>query len=244
MRLRPFTLTALFLIFALPFILSAQTVDELIQKNIEATGGYEKWKSLKTMKITGTIQMQGMEMPFVRYSKRPNKLRIEATMQGQTIVQAYDGQTAWWIFPFMGSTEPQKMPKEQAEDIIEQAEFDGPLIDYKKKGHKVELVGKEDVEGTDAYKLKITLKSGQVIYTYLDSEYFLEIKQTAKRSRQGNELEVFSIYGDYKEVDGLLLPHSIIIQAGPQTTNLVIEKVEFNIDLDDDFFIMPASEGK
>lgn len=242
--MRPRSFIAIFALLFLPAGLSAQTVDELIQKHIQATGGYEKWKSLKTMKISGTIQMQGMEMPFIRYSKRPNKLRIEATMQGQTIVQAYDGKTAWWIFPFMGSTEPQRMPKDQAEDIIEQADFDGPLIDYKKKGNKIELLGKEDVEGTEAYKLKVTLKNGQVIYTYLDSEYFLEIKQTAKRVRQGNELAVSSVFGDYKEVDGLLLPHSIFIQAGPQTTNLTIEKVEFNVDLDDDIFVMPAGKEK
>ncbi len=231
-------------VVGLPVWASSQTVDELIAKNIEAMGGYKKWKSIQSMKITGLIQTQGMEMPFVRYAKRPNLLRIEATMQGQTMIQAYDGKTPWWIFPFMGSTDPQKMPPDQAEDFIQQADFDGPMIDYQKKGHKIELAGKEEVEGTEAYKLKITLKNGQVLHVYLDPEYYLEIKQTTFRKSQGTEFEVETYFGDYKEVEGILLPHSIQIQAGIQKTSLSIEKVEFNVEMDDSLFTMPDRAGK
>ena len=231
-------------VVGLPVWASSQTVDELIAKNIEAMGGYKKWKAIQSMKITGLIQTQGMEMPFVRYAKRPNLLRIEATMQGQTMIQAYDGKTPWWIFPFMGSTDPQKMPPDQAEDFIQQADFDGPMIDYQKKGHKIELAGKEEVEGTEAYKLKITLKNGQVLHVYLDPEYYLEIKQTTFRKSQGAEFEVETYFGDYKEVEGILLPHSIQIQAGIQKTSLSIEKVEFNVEMDDSLFTMPDRAGK
>ena len=240
--------TSLLVTWMIFFVLStpnlfAQTVDEIIAKNIEALGGYKKWKSVETIKMTGKVQVQGLDMPFVRYAKRPNLVRIEATMQGQTMVQAYDGKTAWWIFPFMGSTEPQKMPTEQAEEIIDQSDFDGPLFDYQKKGNKVELLGKEDVEGTDAYKLKITLKNGRIIYSYLDSEYFLEIRQVTKRKRQDAELEIETILGDYKEVGGFMLPHSMDVTAGPQKTHIAIETVEFNAAVDDSLFKMPKEKA-
>ncbi|RMD94639.1 MAG: outer membrane lipoprotein-sorting protein [Calditrichaeota bacterium] len=241
MKLRIYGLSLLALL-AFSVSLFGQTVDEIIQKNIEALGGYKKWKALKTIKMSGTIFTQGLEMPFIRYGKRPNLMRVEATMQGQTMVQAYDGKTAWWIFPFMGTTEPQKMPNEQAQDIIQQADFDGPLFDYKKKGNKIELMGKEDVEGTEAYKLKVTLKNGKVIYSYLDSEYYLEIKQKAKSKRQEAALVVETNIGDYKEENGFMMPHSLDIIAGPQKTHLTIEKIEFNVKLGDDLFQMPKKK--
>ncbi len=223
---------------------AAQTVDEIIQKYVEATGGYEKWKSIQSIKMTGTVQVQNIEMPFVRYGKRPNKFRLEATMQGQTMVQAYDGKTAWWIFPFMGSLEPQIMPQEQAEEIILQADLEGPFIDYKKKGHKIELLGKEDVEGTEAYKLKITYKNGTEVYSYLDAEYFLEIRQVTRRRRRGREIEIVSNLGDYKKVGGVLLPHSMTVVTGPRVTSVTVDSVEWNVDLKDDFFTMPKKNEK
>lgn len=236
-------------IFSLTFLLctqlAAQTVDEIIAKNIEARGGYDKLKAVKSMKFTGKMMAQGMEMPTTYIAKRPNKLRIEATMQGQTMVQAYDGETAWWIFPFMGNPEPQKMPEDQARETINQADIEGHLVDYKKKGHKVELIGKEDMEGTEVYKLKLTLKNGDVQYIYLDGEYFIELKQTTKSKRQGVEFEVDTFYGDYKEVNGLMIPHSIESKASGNTVmQITLEKFEVDVDVDDSIFEMPQkSDG-
>ncbi|MFQ5708477.1 MAG: outer membrane lipoprotein carrier protein LolA [bacterium] len=234
---------ALSLLFCLQ--LSAQTVDELVQRNIEARGGYDKIKAVKTMKFTGTVMVQGMEMPTTVITERPNKMRIEAIMQGQTMVQAYDGQTAWWIFPFMGNPDPQKMPEEQAKEFIKQADIDGHLVDYKEKGYKVELLGKEDMEGTDVYKLKLTLKNGDVEYVYLDSEYFIELKQITKTKRQGAEIEVATYFGDYKDVDGLMLPHSIESKIGDQTVNqITVKEIALNVDVDDSLFKMPEVAKK
>jgi hypothetical protein len=219
----------------------AQTADELINKNIQAHGGAEKLKAIKSLKMSGKMSMQGgMEAPFVFEKKRPDKLRIEFIVQGMTGIQAYDGSTAWALMPFTGSKDPQKMTEEDTKDMIEQADFDGPLVDYKAKGNSVEYVGKEDVEGTEAHKLKLTLKNGNVRYLYLDPDTGLEMKATAVIKREGVEATVDSFFGDYKEVNGMTFPFSIEQkikgQPGPQ---FAVEKVEIDVDLQDSLFLMP-----
>ena len=221
----------------------SQTVDEIISKNIETKGGLQKLKSIKSMKMTGKVFTGGFEMSMTLWAKRPNKSRMETVFQDQKTVQAYDGEKAWQINPFMGSNEPQEIKGLQAEDLKEKADFDGPLIDYKKKGHKVEFMGKEDLEGTEVYKLKVTMKSGRVVYIYLDTDSCIELKQSTTLNYQGTEYLVETIFGDYKEVDGIMVPHFIETKLNGQTqARIIIEKVEFNIEIDDSLFKMPAKE--
>jgi len=224
----------------------AQTVDELINKNIQAHGGADKLKALKSIKMTGKMTMGGgMEAPFVFEKKRPDKIRIEFIVQGTTGIQAYDGATAWALMPFMGSKDPQKMTEDDTKDMIEQADFDGPLMDYKAKGNSVEYAGKEDVEGTEAHKLKLTLKNGNVRYLFLDPETGLEMKATAMIKREGVDTSVDSFFGDYKEVNGMIFPFSIEQkikgQPGPQFS---VENVEIDPDLQDSLFGMPEASAQ
>ena len=223
---------------------SAQTADELIAKNIEAKGGLAKIKAVKSMRATGKmIGGPGMEFPFVMINKRPKSTRLEFTFQGMTGMQVYDGKTAWMSMPFMGKKEPEVMPPDEAKMIEEQADFDGPLMDYKEKGHTVELAGKEQVEGADAYKIKVTLKGGDVRTIYLDAETYLEIKVEAKRTIRGSEVEGESLLSDYKEVGGMMMAH--VMESGakgsPQRQKLVIDKIELNVDAADNLFAMPAT---
>jgi hypothetical protein len=221
----------------------AQTVDELINKNIEAHGGVEKLKSINSIKMSGKMSMAGgMEAPFTFQKKRPDKIKIEFVIQGMTGIQAYDGSTAWTLMPFTGNKDPQRMPEEERKDIIEQADFDGPLVDYKAKGNVVEYMGKEDVEGTEAHKLKLTLKNGNVRYLFLDPETGLEMKATAMIKREGVEASVDSFFGDYKEVNGIVFPFAIEqkIQGQPGPT-FSVEKVDMDVDLADSLFVMPES---
>ena len=222
-------------------IASAQTVDELIAKNNKARGGLEKMKAVKTMKLTGKITMQGMEAPAVMMFKRPGMIRSEFTIQGMTAIQGYDGKTAWMIMPFMGKTEPEKMAAEDAKDIEEQSDVDGPLVDYKDKGNKVELIGKEDMEGTPVYKIKVTLKSGDVRYIFLDGEHYLEVKETSKRKTQGTEIEIDTYFSDYKSIDGLMIPHAMESKVKDQTVSqIMLSKIEMGVALADSLFKMPA----
>jgi len=230
------------LIALLCSVLSAQTVDEIIAKNIQARGGIDKIKSVKTLRSTGTMSMGGgMEAPGSMIQKRPDMARLEFTVQGLTAVQAYDGKDAWQIMPFMGKKDPELMSGDDKKDIVENADIDGPLVDYKSKGNTVELLGKEKVEGTDAYKLKITLKDGDVINDYIDADSFLEIKQETKRMVRGSEREIESSLGDYKEVNGLMFAFAMEngIKGGTEKEKLTISKIELNVPVDDSIFKMP-----
>lgn len=219
-----------------------KTADEVIARYIEGIGGRKKLDSIKTKRMTGkSVVGGGMEIGMTMEAKRPNKTRVEIKFQGMTGVRAYDGEIGWSIMPFMGKTDPERMPPDELEMFKEEADFDGVLIDYKKKGHQIELVGKEEIEGTDAYKLKVTTKGGDVDYYYLDAEYFLLIKVKGKRNFRGMEIDYETDFGDYKEVDGLLIAHSIEQKGFMGGATITFVKVEFNIEIPDDRFAMPES---
>ncbi|HUO83469.1 MAG TPA: hypothetical protein VM534_00010 [Thermoanaerobaculia bacterium] len=219
----------------------AQTVDQIIAKNFEAKGGLDKLRAVESMKLTGSMTMGPMEAPFTLLSKRPSMLRIDFTIQGMTGTQGFDGTTAWSLMPFMGKTDPEIMPEAMAKDFRQQADFDGPLVDWKDKGHQVELVGEEELEGTPVYKLKLTLKEGDETMLYLDKDSYLEIKSTSKRTVNDQELQFETSLGDYKEVGGILVPHSIESGAAgtPMRQVISIESVELNPSIDGASFSMP-----
>jgi outer membrane lipoprotein-sorting protein len=236
---------ALTLILSLTFLFcveaSAQTVDELIKKNLDAKGGVQKLKAVKSIKATGKITQQGLEIPIVLVQRRPGMARMDITFQGKSMVQAYDGTTGWKIDPFQGSNEPEKMAGDELKDVQEQSDLDGPLVDYKEKGHTVELIGKEDVEGTPAYKLKLTLKNGDVRNVYLDAQNYLELKINLKRKTPGGEVDVDQFVGNYKPVNGILYAFSIESKIKGQTVNqITIDKLETDVAIDDSLFKMPA----
>jgi outer membrane lipoprotein-sorting protein len=231
---------------ALPIVpLAAQSADEIIAKYYEAAGGLDKFKAVNAMRITGRMTLgQGMEATFTRVSKRPKFQRLDFTLQGVTGTQGYDGQTAWMFMPFMGQTAPELMPADLAKNMDEEADFDGPLVGYKDRGIQVELVGQEAVEGANAYKLKVTLKSGDVTYYFIDAEAWLPIRTQSKRTMQGRDFDIVTSLGDYKAEGGLLMPHSIQVSGqGPGTQGFVIEKVELNPTLNDEDFKMPSKPG-
>ena len=232
-------------LFLLSLSAHGQTADELIKKHTDARGGIVKIKAIKSLKATGKIIQGGLEIPITVQQKRPSSFRVEVTFQGKSQVQAYDGETGWKIDPFQGSSEPEKMTADDLKRAQEQADIDGALVDYKEKGHTVELQGKEDVEGTPAYKLKLTLKGGEVRYIWLDAGNYLEIKLSAKRKTPSGELEIDSFPGNYKQVAGTVLPFSVENKLGGQVIySLTLEKVETDVAMDDSLFKMPKPLDK
>ncbi len=201
-------------LFALGLLLApvaqAQTVDEILAKHFETMGGLEKIKALNSMRVTGTMTMgPGMEAPITLERKRPGKRRIEFTVQGMTGVQAFDGEKGWSVMPFMGKKDPEPSTDEDNKEAQDDADFDGALVDWKTKGHTVELVGKEPVEGADTYKLKITKKNGNIEYQYLDAETYLLVRNEGKVKRRGTEIEGESTFSDYKDVQGYMMPFTM-----------------------------------
>ncbi len=222
----------------------AQSLDEVLAKHYEAQGGLDKLRALKSMRMTGKMAMgPGMEAPFVMEKSRPNSMRLEFTFQGLTGVQAFDGKTGWMVMPFMGKKDPEAMPADAMKEIEDQADFDGPLVDWKAKGHTVELVGKEDIEGTPAFKLKVTHKNGNVDYTFIDAESYLMIRQEAKRTLHGTEMESESSIGDYKQVDGLTFAFAMEqgAKGSEQKQKMTIDKIELNVPFEATRFAMPAA---
>lgn len=226
---------------------SAQTADELIEKNMQASGGKDKVEAVKAVRMTGKmVAMQGMEIPLTIEFKDPDKLRSEATVQGMTMVTAFDGKSGWKIEPFMGKKDAEPMSDDEIKQVREQLESMAPLSKYKENGHTMEYAGKEDLEGTPVYKLKLTRKSGDVAHLYLDAESYLIVKMTGKTKAQGQELESESTLGDYKAVEGVLYPHTIESQLKGMPGKMVMSfsKIEVNPAIEDSRFAMPAAEKK
>jgi len=222
-----------------------QTPDDIIAKNNDAKGGLAKQKAVTSVRMTGRMNVgPGIDAPIVLEMKRPKSMRIDIAIQGMTITQAYDGTVGWMLNPLSGRTDPEPLPSEAMKAVEEQADMDGPLIDYKAKGNTVELLGKEKADGTDCYKLKVTLKNGDTRTFFIDAESYLEIKVESRTMVRGTEQLGDTIVGDWKEVGGILMAHSVDTgQPGaPMRQKMTIEKIELNVPIEDARFTLPVKK--
>ncbi len=231
--------------FLAPLILAAQTVDEVIAKNIQAHGGMDKLKSVQSKRVSGKISLGALDARFVEQSKRPGKVREQIIIQGMAQVRAYDGSAGWQIDPFEGRRDPQLLSQDDSKDLQIDGDIDGPLVDYKDKGHRAELVGHDSVEGTDCYKIKLTLKNGDVRYYYIDTDSFLELKLESQTSIRGTIHENDTFYGDYEEVNGIYYPFAFDSgeKGSTDRVKLTVEKIDQNVPLDDSLFSMPSAKA-
>ncbi|MEY2479886.1 MAG: hypothetical protein QOI04_813 [Verrucomicrobiota bacterium] len=224
------------------------TADELVAKNTEAKGGAEALHALQSLRFTGKMVVNEgqVELKFMQTKKRPGSVRSDLTLQGMTLVQAYDGKEGWKISPFQGRKDPEKLSADDVKGLIEDAEIDGPLVDWKTKGSTVDYLGTEDVDGTQAYKLKVVRKNGDVNFVYLDPDHFLEIRVLTQRIEHGAQTEVETDYGDYEKVAGVFLPFSIESgrKGDPDKQKVMIEKADPNVPVEDTIFQFPATASK
>lgn len=244
--------------FLIPFILAVlfasalfaqdknqPTVDELVAKNIEAKGGATVVNNLQTLRETGKllVPVQGeIELGYMQIRKRPDEVRTEASLQGMTQIEAYDGKEGWKVSPFFGRKDPERMSADDVKALVEDTELDGPLADWKAKGSTVEYLGTEDVDGTPAHKLKVTRKNGDVSFVYLDPDHFLEIRIVTQRTVHGAHEEVETDLGDYEKAGGVFVPTSIEVgsKGAADKQKIVIDKVETNVPVDDAIFHFPG----
>jgi hypothetical protein len=176
----------------------AQIADELVAKNIEAKGGVEKIKAIRTLRTRGRRDHGSFTAQVGQEQKRPDKLRTTFTVQGMTAIQAYDGRTGWQISPFQGRKDAELLGEDDLRDLVEDSDIDGPLVDYKQKGHTVEYLGRDTVDGDDVFRLKCTLKNGDIVYYYLDPDSFLEIRTERQQFIRGAMRERQTELGSYK----------------------------------------------
>ncbi len=225
-------------------VLSAQTAEELVAKNLQAKGGIDKIKAIKSQRTTGKFEQGQFTARVGQDAKAPDLLRQTFTIQGMTQIQAYDGKTGWQISPFGGRKDPEMLGEDDLRDLEENADFYGPLVDYKEKGNTIEYLGKDKVDGDDVYKLKCTLKNGDVLYYYLDPDSMLEVRVEKIMYIRGSAHENVQDLGSYKQVNGVYFPFSI--ESGPKNNpnargKITIDSMQANVAMDDSEFKMPST---
>jgi len=226
----------------LPTLTAAQIVD----RNVEARGGLEAWRGVKSMTLTGKLQAGGTENPelaFVMKMKRPHSSRLERRFKDQTAVQVYDGSRGWKVRPYLNRQAVESYTQTEAKQASGWEELDGPLIDYSKKGTKVALVGTESVEGHDSYRLKLTLKDGQQRNVWIDGSTFLERKVEGDPRKVDGKMQGASLfYRDFKKQGGLTIPtvlETLVDGAGQKPHKLSVETIAINETMQDSLFAKP-----
>ena len=221
----------------------AQTVDEIVTRHLLARGGREALAAVRTLRMTGRATLgSGREAILRREIARPGRIRTEFEFQGTTGIYVWDGSAGWRVSPLDGVFEPAPLSPEAAALSAEQADFEGPLVDWRAKGHVVELMGREELPGGgDAHKLKVTLKSGVVRLIWVDATTGLVVRTESSRKLRGHELVVETVYGDYRETSGVQFARSIEtgVRGRPQRLRIAVLTVETNPTLDDSRFSLP-----
>jgi hypothetical protein len=240
MKLKHFFLTATLLFSSL--LMKAQNVDEIIDKHIKAMGGREKMKSLSSSKTTTKMKMQMFEFPVVTTVTKSGSMKTETTIQGMKMEQAYDSKTksGWYVNPMQGDKTAQKMNEEQLKEMNDDDKIESPLLDYKLKGHTAEYLGKDDFEGEEVYKIMLTKKNGNIVYYYIDTQNYCIWKETTKIKLKEKEFESESYYSNYTMVDGIITAFTTENYAnGKVQMQMNVEKIEYNVPVDDKLFKMP-----
>jgi outer membrane lipoprotein-sorting protein len=224
-------------------VAAAQSADEIVNKSIAARGGLEKIKAVNSVRLTGRINLgPEIEGMLLAEMERPGKMREQVTVGDKSVIRTTDGSTGWSLNQFAGQEIAVQLSAEEMAMMAQKADFDRPLVDYQAKGNKIELLGQEPVEGKPAYKLKVTLKDGQVRYDYIDAGSFQEVKWEGQIVVEGKQVNAKSIFSDYRLVDGVMYPFRIDseTEGSPNKQVINFDKVEINPHLDAADFAKPA----
>ena len=217
------------------FTVSAQTADEIVAKHIDALGGKEKLATLKSVRMETNLSVQGMEIPVVITRVHNVGQRVDISAMGMDGFIINTPTAGWTYMPFMGQSAAEAMPEDQVKEAADELDLQGVLYNYQEKGSKVELVGKEDVDGTECFKLKLTTKAGKERTYFIDPKNFYIIRAVSKAVVMGQEQEVSVNYGDYKKTEeGFVFAHSIGGAFGQG--DMTVTKLEINKPVDEKVF--------
>jgi outer membrane lipoprotein-sorting protein len=223
--------------------LFAQTADELVAKNLAARGGADKLRAIRTMALTGTVSFGEQSSRITVKAWRPNQIREEFKVQGTEVTRAYDGTIGWQIEKSGEESKVDLLRGGEADNIREEAEnaIEGPLVDYAKKGSKLEALGRDTVGGTPVYKLKITTHLGTSITQFLDATSYLEMHEEIERTVDGKLTTIVEDVSDYHDAGGIKFAHRFVSgsKENPQATTLQVDKMELNVPIEASAFAMP-----
>jgi hypothetical protein len=222
------------------------TVDEIVARFVTARGGLNKIRAIRTLRQSGHVWAGADRKALVtRELARPTRVRFEFTVQGVTAVYVSDGQHGWRVSPLDGVLEPEPLSGEVVAEAAEQGDIEGPLVDWKAKGHQLELVGRETVGEHETYKLKLTLSSGAVRHEYIDVNTSHLIRTDSTRQVRGRALQLTTTFGEHKKFGGVLFPRLIEVEAAgrPQPLRIVLDKIEVNPPLSVARFELAAPAG-
>ena len=238
--MRAALMPALLLCAGLAGTVRAQTVDEIIAKNLAARGGIKKLRAIRTMVVTANLETPGGAGPLTVKLGRPDKIREDLTLNGVETVRTFDGAAGWILTRKAGAEDVKALEGGDLENLRDEGAngIDGALADYKKKGNHVEVAGAAVVDGKTCYKLKVTLRSGHIQYQFLDTNTYLEIHEEIEREFNGKQMVIEETVGDYREEGGVLFAHKYVsgVAGRPQRSTLTYEKVELNLPLDNSVF--------
>lgn len=234
-----------FIVLATSAASFAQTADEIVAKHIEAMGGADKWKSLKSMEMKNKFSVQGMDIDSKTVIVNGKSLRTDISVMGQEIISAIDGETGWAKQPEMmgGTGEPEDMPGALVKESRKQVNLGGSLLNYKENGSTVELVGKEKLDGVDVYHLKLTEKNGDITNLFLSASNYYTLKSAGKRNIQGKDIDAEVNFSNFKQIEGLTFPFTMET-ASPMGGMMTIETetIKLNPTIDDTIFKKPAKK--
>ncbi|MGI9170374.1 MAG: hypothetical protein ACR2FH_09390 [Caulobacteraceae bacterium] len=228
-----------------PGMAAAQSADEMIAKHVAARGGLAALRAIKSLKMTGILRPAGFDaqLTYDETVARPGKVRIDATIQGLTIVQAYDGAGGWQIQPFQGRKDAEILSADDIKTLQEEADFEGALIDAKAKGATVESLGNVDVDGAPAWALRATLKNGDQQTYYLDPDAGFTVRIVTRQLLRGAETLTQTAFGDYEKVAGVYFPFEVA--SGPKGSTvqqrITYYKILANRPVDAAIFAVPKA---
>ena len=211
----------------------AQTAEEIVTKHIEAVGGAAAWKKVNTLYYEGKITVQGAEVNVTLAASNGKGVRQNISFMGMTGYQIVTPTAGWRFMPFQGQATPEAMTADELKQSADDLDVQGKLVDYKSKGNAVEYLGKDDVEGTECFKLKITSKAGNVETVFIDPKSFYIVRSVAKKTANGQESDVQTDLSNFQKLpEGIVVPFSIKLSDG----ELVISKAEVNKQMDESTF--------
>jgi hypothetical protein len=240
-------LTAALVLLAPPSARTAVlTADEIIARHLEALGGIERLKAIRTLRRSGRVVVPDLaaEIAYTETRMRPASIRRDEILQGLDQITAFDGRNGWRVRPFEGQKDPERMSTDEARGVRLAADIDSPLFDYRVKGHSVEYLGQEDLDGSSTYKLRVNLAWGGEATYWIDTDTLMVLRQRDRQKVRGTEQVTDTDFSDYEKIKGVWIP--MTEEQGPQDSDsshkrtIIYVKAEANAPVNPAIFAFPA----